>query len=119
MSSVHTISDGKPEPPLPRGNPSQTGTMNRIKGKTVLITGASAGIGEASARAFASFGAHLILCARRDERLARLKAELEEEYGVGVRTKALDVRERGAVESFAAELVADESVPDVLLNNAG
>jgi serine 3-dehydrogenase len=93
--------------------------MNRIEGKTVLITGASAGIGEASARAFASFGASLILCARREERLAQLKASLEEEHSVSVRTKALDVREREAVEAFAAELVTDDAVPDVLLNNAG
>ena len=93
--------------------------MNRIKGKTVLITGASAGIGEASARAFASFGANLILCARREEKLAELKASLEAEFGVDVRTKTLDVREREAVQNFAAELVADDAVPDVLLNNAG
>jgi len=94
-------------------------TMNRIKGKTVLITGASAGIGEASARAFASMGATLILCARRKDRLATLKAELEEEHDVAVRTKVLDVRDRKAVEAFAAELEADDAVPDVLVNNAG
>ena len=93
--------------------------MNRIKGKTVLITGASAGIGQASARAFASFGANLILCARREERLTVLGAELEEEFGISVKTKALDVRDRGAVESFAMELRAQNVVPDILLNNAG
>jgi len=93
--------------------------MNRIKGKTVLITGASSGIGEASARAFASYGANLILSARREDRLAPIKAELEAEHGISVRTKALDVRERDAVEAFAMELVTEESVPDVLVNNAG
>ncbi len=93
--------------------------MNRIKGKTVLITGASSGIGEASARAFASFGADLILCARREVRLAQLKASLEEEHGASVRIRALDVREREPVEAFAAELLADGSIPDVLVNNAG
>jgi len=93
--------------------------MNRIKGKTVLITGASAGIGQASARAFASFGANLILCARREERLTVLGAELEEEFGISVKTKALDVRDRGAVEFFAMELRAQNVVPDILLNNAG
>ena len=93
--------------------------MNRIKGKTVLITGASSGIGKASARAFASLGADLILCARREERLSALKAELEENDGISVRTKALDVRNREDVEAFASELEADGTIPDVLLNNAG
>ncbi len=74
--------------------------MNRIKGKTVLITGASAGIGEASARAFASFGADLILCARREDRLTALKTELEGEHDVRVRTQVLDVRDREAVEAL-------------------
>ena len=94
-------------------------TMNRIKGKTVLITGASSGIGEASARAFATLGANLILCARREKRLSALKAELEENDGISVRTKALDVRNREDVEAFASELEADGTIPDVLLNNAG
>ena len=93
--------------------------MNRIKGKTVLITGASAGIGEASARAFASYGADLILCARREDRLTGLKAELEDRFGVRVGIHVLDVRNREAVEAFAAELEAQGTVPDVLLNNAG
>ncbi len=93
--------------------------MNRIKGKLVLITGASSGIGEASARAFASFGAKLILCARREERLATLEAELEGKHDVGVRTKVLDVRDRKAVEAFAAELEAQDAIPDILVNNAG
>jgi len=93
--------------------------MNRIKGKTVLITGASAGIGEASARAFASFGADLILCGRREDRLTALKTELEGEHDVRVRTQVLDVRDREAVEAFASELEEQGAVPDILLNNAG
>ncbi|MFC1575641.1 SDR family NAD(P)-dependent oxidoreductase [Gemmatimonadota bacterium] len=93
--------------------------MNRIQGKTVLITGASAGIGEACARAFASLGANLILCARRQDRLTALKRELEEGSGVHVHTRVLDVRDRGEVEAFAAELDAGGTIPDVLLNNAG
>lgn len=93
--------------------------MNRIKGKTILITGASSGIGEAAARSFASLGANLILCARREDRLAEMKSELESEHGVSVRIKALDVRLREAVEAFAMELVGEKAVPDVLVNNAG
>ncbi len=93
--------------------------MNRINGKTVLVTGASAGIGEATARAFASFGANLVLCARREDRLTDLKEELEGQPGVTVHTKALDVRDRKAVQEFASELKAKDLVPDVLVNNAG
>lgn len=93
--------------------------MNRIKGKTVLVTGASAGIGEATARAFASFGVTLVLCARREDRLTKLKGELESEFNVTVHTKALDVRNRNAVQEFASELIARDLVPDVLVNNAG
>ncbi len=98
---------------------TMTMTMNRVKGKTVLITGGSAGIGQASARSFASQGAHLILCARREGRLATLKEELEERNGVTVFIKALDVRDREAVEALASELEAQGVVPDILLNNAG
>jgi len=93
--------------------------MNRIQGKTVLITGASSGIGKASAQAFASFGANLILCARRQDRLAACKHELEREHGLPVRIKTLDVRDRQAVETLVAELEKDGAIPDVLLNNAG
>ncbi len=93
--------------------------MNRIQGKTVLITGASAGIGEACARAFASYGADLILAARREERLASLKDELESQQPITVVTHGLDVRSRTEVEAFANAVAAAGQVPDVLVNNAG
>ena len=93
--------------------------MNRIQGKTAFITGASAGIGQATARAFAALGADLILCARRVERLTDLKAELEGQYGVSVRIHGLDVRDRAAVETLVAAISADGVVPDILVNNAG
>jgi len=93
--------------------------MNRIKGKTVLITGASAGIGEATARTFASYGARLVICARRQDRLAALQSELAAHHGVEVHPWALDVRDRKEVERFAEELLQKELVPDVLVNNAG
>jgi 3-hydroxy acid dehydrogenase / malonic semialdehyde reductase len=93
--------------------------MNRISGKTALVTGATAGIGEACARAFASFGAKLVIVARRQERLEALREELTREFGGTVRTAALDVRNRHDVERFIAELAADGVVPDILINNAG
>lgn len=92
---------------------------NRIQGKTVLITGASSGIGEACARALATHGAHLVLCARRLDRLEALQASLEGAYGIRVRVHRLDVRDRQAVESLVAELSGDGVIPDVLVNNAG
>ena len=93
--------------------------MNRIEGRTVLITGATAGIGQACARVFAASGARLVLIGRRTERLEALAAELSAAHGTTVRTAALDVRERGAVDALRAELVEEGMMPDVLLNNAG
>jgi NADP-dependent 3-hydroxy acid dehydrogenase YdfG len=93
--------------------------MNRIRGKLALVTGASAGIGEATARALASHGADLVLCARRAERLEALATELGSEYGVAVHVRALDVRDSGAVTAFGQDLVDRGLVPDVLVNNAG
>jgi NADP-dependent 3-hydroxy acid dehydrogenase YdfG len=93
--------------------------MNRIKGKLILVTGASSGIGEATARAFASYGADLVLCARREDRVRALGRELEEVHGIRVRTEALDVRNHPEVEAFVKALEADDTVPDVVVNNAG
>ena len=78
---------------------------------TVLITGASSGIGAATAQAFAASGSRLILCARRLERVEELAAGLDTETEVF----ALDVRDREAV--FAALDSRDDI--DVLVNNAG
>jgi NADP-dependent 3-hydroxy acid dehydrogenase YdfG len=93
--------------------------MNRIQGKTVLVTGASSGIGKAVANQLASRGADLILLARREERLLQLKISLEREFGISVRIASIDVRDRAAVQAFCAELERDVVCPDVLVNNAG
>ena len=93
--------------------------MNRIQGKVVVITGASAGIGAACARAFARHGAELILLARREDRLNQVADEIEQEHGKRPRTFVLDVRDRDGVVAFGEQLEADGVVPDVLLNNAG
>jgi len=86
--------------------------------KTVLITGASAGFGEACARIFASEGARLILTARRSERLEALRDELKASAG-GVHVVQLDVRDRVAVESLVDSLPEGFRQIDVLVNNAG
>lgn len=93
--------------------------MNRVKDKWVLITGASAGIGEACAKRFAAEGANLVLIARRADRLQRLQELLTKEGRVTVHTYQVDVRDRDAVSALAEELERQKLVPDVLVNNAG
>jgi len=93
--------------------------MNRIIGRTILISGATSGIGEACARTFASMGARLALCARREGPLFELMKELIREHGVKVRAQTLDVRDRNGVEEWAKDLADQDLLPDVLVNNAG
>lgn len=88
--------------------------MKRI----ALITGASSGIGEACARKFAEGGYDLILTARRAEKLAELKAELEAE-GTKVKTLSFDVRDAEAAETAVDSLEPEWRKIDVLINNAG
>ncbi len=84
---------------------------------TVLITGASAGIGEACARAFAARGCSLVLGARRLDRLEALAAELSAAHGVLVTTVFLDVSDRNSAETLLNR--AGNPNVDVLVNNAG
>ena len=88
--------------------------MKRI----ALITGASSGIGEACARKFAEGDYDLILTARRAEKLAELKAELEAE-GTKVKTLTFDVRDAEAAETAVDSLEPEWRKIDVLINNAG
>jgi serine 3-dehydrogenase len=93
--------------------------MNELEGRWILVTGASAGIGEACSRRFAESGADLVLWARRVERLEALAAELSDRYGTEIESRQVDVRDRNLVTREAAALVESGRVPDVLLNNAG
>lgn len=85
--------------------------------KRALITGASAGIGEAFAREFASHGFNLVLAARREEKLLELAVELQQEHGVDVRAVACDLVDSGAALGLF-QSCADLEI-DVLVNNAG
>lgn len=93
--------------------------MNRLEEKLVLITGASAGIGAACARAFAARGARLLVSARRVHRLESLRDEVEGAHGTEVHVQELDVRDRAAVERYVSDLQERDRIPDVLVNNAG
>ena len=87
-------------------------------GKTILITGATSGIGEACARKFAENGDRLILTGRNEQRLADIKKELTEK-GTEVLTLAFDVRDREKAKKYIAELPTEWQTIDVLVNNAG
>ncbi|MBC7687267.1 MAG: SDR family NAD(P)-dependent oxidoreductase, partial [Aquabacterium sp.] len=87
--------------------------------KIVLITGATSGIGEACAKKFAADGDHLIITGRRAERLQKLTAELENNYGVKILPLVFDVQDRQAVESTLGTLTAEWQQIDILINNAG
>ena len=87
--------------------------------KTVLITGASSGIGEGCARKFASEGARLILNARSVDKLEALAQELKEKYGTDSYIMPFDVRDRKAASEALASLPAEWQAIDVLINNAG
>ena len=93
--------------------------MNRLIGKRVLITGASSGIGESCARAFAAQGANLVLSARREERVEEVAKSLTRAHGIDARAYRLDVTDKDAVSAFADELESDDLLPDILVNNAG
>ena len=90
--------------------------MNRLKGKTVLITGATSGIGKATAEHFASSGCDLILTGRREERLKIISDELINSFDIKVITGSFDVRVKQECVDFVESLQVDV---DLLVNNAG
>ncbi len=94
--------------------------MSRLRGKTVLVTGASSGIGRACARRFVQEGARVCAWARREERLHELADELRRVGGdEAALTAVVDVRDRAAVLEATRTLLRERGAPDVLLNNAG
>ena len=93
--------------------------MASLQGKTVLVTGASSGIGRATAIAFAREGARLLVCARRLEPLQELQQTLAAAGAPAVRIFQLDVQKRADVEAAIASLPADWRDIDILVNNAG
>jgi NADP-dependent 3-hydroxy acid dehydrogenase YdfG len=92
--------------------------MSDISGKVVVITGASSGIGEATARLLAEKGAHVVLGARRTDRLETLCAALAES-GASAVYKAVDVTVRDDVQALIDFAVDQHGRVDVIINNAG
>jgi len=87
--------------------------------KTICITGATSGIGEACAIELAKKGHELILCGRRQERLLQLKHELESEYKIQVHALVFDIRDYKACETIVTQHQTLFEKLDVLINNAG
>ncbi len=93
--------------------------MTDLRQQTVLITGASSGIGWSCAHKFAEAGARLILVARRNERITALQKELSHHHQVDVHAVELDVRKRDVVAEKLSALPRKFEAVDVLINNAG
>jgi serine 3-dehydrogenase (NADP+) len=89
--------------------------MNNLSGKTAIVTGASAGIGEATAHMLAKAGARVLLVARREERL-RILAE---DIGGGACFFALDLAQADAAQALLDAATAQLGNVDILINNAG
>lgn len=93
--------------------------MYDFSDRLVFVTGASSGIGEACAEAFARMGARLLLCARRTERLTAVADRLRHEHDTDIYILTLDVRDDAAVQDALAGLPQAWQTIDVLVNNAG
>jgi len=93
--------------------------MKKLINKTIVITGASSGIGEACAHAFAQAGANLLLCARRINKLNILAEQLISQYPIRVLTRELDITQLADVNRTFSTLPNDWNNLDVLINNAG
>jgi 3-hydroxy acid dehydrogenase / malonic semialdehyde reductase len=87
--------------------------------QTIIITGATSGIGKACAEKFAAAGWKLIITGRRNERLQQLKTELENKFTTEVLTLCFDVQDKKAVFAAVASIPEAWQQVDVLLNNAG
>jgi short-subunit dehydrogenase len=106
----------------PPGSVSNKGSQllrNAWQGKWALVTGASAGIGEALAIELAAAGVNVVLTARRKDRLDALAVKLTADYGVAVKTIVADLEQSDAPEKIFAQTEGAGTPIDVLVNNAG
>ena len=90
-----------------------------LSGKTVIVTGASAGIGEETARAMVAHGAAVTLAARSPEKLAAVAERIHDSTGHKVEIGVLELDKPASVRAFAAAWLAQHDTLDILVNNAG
>ncbi|OYD09860.1 SDR family oxidoreductase [Paludifilum halophilum] len=93
--------------------------MAELKGKTAVITGASSGIGEATALHLAQAGATVVLAARREDRLEQLASRIQSKTSADVLTVPTDVTKREQVEALMHRAEESTGSVDILVNNAG
>lgn len=95
-----------------------TGPVNYVENKTIIITGASSGIGEATAKLLAQRGAKVVLAARRTERLDEIVTEIEASGGTAM-ARAVDVTQADSVEGIVYQAHNLFGRVDAIFNNAG
>lgn len=93
--------------------------MSELRDRWALVTGASSGLGADFARELAARGMHLVLVARREERLRALAEELTRSHGVRTRPIAVDLAKPDAPRALHERLRGEDIAVDVLVNNAG
>ncbi len=90
----------------------------KVKGRTVLITGGSSGIGKAAALKIASAGGKVLICARGEDELAAAKKEIVDAGGI-CHTYVADLAELKSCDELVAKIIAEHKGVDILINNAG
>ena len=101
-----------------RSGRSSRAAASPLAGRTVLVTGASSGIGEATARAAAASGAHVVLVARREAELDRVRGGIEQS-GARASSYVADLSDLDAIDALVERVLAEVGTIDYLVNNAG
>ncbi|MDX5298321.1 MAG: SDR family NAD(P)-dependent oxidoreductase, partial [Gammaproteobacteria bacterium] len=102
----------------PRGRNDLQALTRAVRGKVVMVTGASFGIGEATAKRLAAAGARVLLVARTQEKLERVADDIHRAGGQAVVYTA-DLSKPAEAEALAQRVLAEQGAVDILLNNAG